>query len=60
LYGDRDWMDWAGGEAVRKTMRAETELVRVEGAGHHLYYDNPEAFGRLVEEACSAARRRAR
>lgn len=54
MYGTRDWIDWAGGDAVRKTMPAETELVRVENAGHHLYYDNPDAFGAHVVRACQA------
>lgn len=55
MYGTRDWMDWAGGDAARKTMPAETDLVRVENAGHHLYYDNPDAFGEQVVRACQAA-----
>jgi pimeloyl-ACP methyl ester carboxylesterase len=58
LYGTRDWMDWTGGERVRKSMPVETDLVRVEGAGHHLYYDNPEDFGKYVDAACAAARAR--
>lgn len=56
LYGTRDWMDWAGGDEVRKTMEVETELVRVDDAGHHLYYDSPEAFGEHVVRACAASR----
>lgn len=56
LYGDRDWMDWKGAEAVGKTMKVETGIDRLDDAGHHLYYDNPDQFCRFVIDACTAAR----
>lgn len=53
LYGDRDWMSAEAAEKVRQGMRVRTKVHVVKGAGHHIYYDNPEDFGKLVVEACT-------
>lgn len=56
LYGDRDWMDWKGAVEVGKKMQVKTKVVRVDDAGHHLYYDNPDQFCLAVIDACLPSR----
>jgi cardiolipin-specific phospholipase len=57
LFGDGDWMAFHEPEARREMgrIRSECGWVRsavhvVPGAGHHLYLDNPETFGRHIVE----------
>jgi cardiolipin-specific phospholipase len=56
LFGDGDWMAFHEPEARREMGRIRTECgVRsavhiVPRAGHHLYLDNPESFGRHIVE----------
>lgn len=50
LYGDRDWMLLkGGGECLR-----DVKVCVLQGAGHHLYFDNVDAFMRQVEDACDS------
>lgn len=48
MYGDNDWMNTNGGkylyEKIKKIPGSETEFQIVEGAGHHIYLDNPQCF----------------
>jgi cardiolipin-specific phospholipase len=57
LFGDGDWMAFHELEARREMgrIRSECGWIRsavhvVPGAGHHLYLDNPETFGRHIVE----------
>ncbi|ORY87920.1 Alpha/Beta hydrolase protein, partial [Protomyces lactucae-debilis] len=51
LYGDRDWMDEAGGREAAKLANAKggsVEVVQISDAGHHCYLDNPVEFNQVV------------
>ena len=56
LFGDGDWMAFHEPEARREMGRIRSECgIRsdvhvVPAAGHHLYLDNPETFGRHILE----------
>ncbi|CAN8074461.1 unnamed protein product [Agarophyton chilense] len=56
LYGDRDWMSSHYAEKVCEQMKAPASVHIVEGAGHHLYFDNVRAFRDLILESCSRAK----
>lgn len=49
LYGDRDWMDASVARSVAPRMKDAKVLV-VADSGHHVYYDNPDEFNRVVLE----------
>ncbi|AMD18884.1 HBL018Wp [Eremothecium sinecaudum] len=52
LYGDRDWMDYHGGELASKFInehkKNSSDIKVVPDAGHHLYFDNYEYFNELL------------
>ncbi|KAH7343843.1 alpha beta-hydrolase [Rhizoctonia solani] len=51
-YGDRDWMDPAGGTASIERLKAAgngiSKMYMVPDAGHHVYMDNVSAVNRLI------------
>ena len=49
LYGDRDWMDSRVAERIIPNMK-QARLMMIENAGHHVYYDNPLQFNKIVLE----------
>jgi len=52
VYGSRSWMDNSPAYQMQLDLRTES-YVRVEiinGAGHHVYADQPEAFNSLIGE----------
>ncbi|KAI0556606.1 hypothetical protein FGB62_486g02 [Gracilaria domingensis] len=52
LYGDGDWMSFKYAEKVCEQMKAPATVHIVEGAGHHVYYDNVQMFTKLILESC--------
>lgn len=52
FYGDRDWMDHkAGRRVIEKNRYSESKLsvvYTVHDSDHHMYFDNPEDFARLI------------
>lgn len=53
MYGDKDWMNNRGGEYCVEKLQglgASAQLEIVQGAGHHIYLDNPETFNDTVVE----------
>lgn len=51
LYGERDWMDFNGGNRVSKYLRnlgQKSEVCVVPNSGHHLYFDNYDYFNQLI------------
>ncbi|EGV62325.1 hypothetical protein CANTEDRAFT_108823 [Yamadazyma tenuis ATCC 10573] len=51
LYGEKDWMNFKGGEYIYKKLKelgADAEFKIVENAGHHIYLDNPEEFNKIA------------
>lgn len=51
IYGDRDWMDSAGGQLAVDEMRRNKvpcDLKVISSAGHHVYLDNPSGFDEYV------------
>lgn len=56
LYGDRDWMTKEVAiDICKKLDKKDWNVVVVENAGHHLYYDNSDVFDREVLKACRYA-----
>uniref|UniRef100_A0A060SWE7 ARAD1A03960p n=1 Tax=Blastobotrys adeninivorans TaxID=409370 RepID=A0A060SWE7_BLAAD len=53
VYGTEDWMDENGGHQACDNIRANTdhhcELITINGAGHHIYLDNPEDLNKAVK-----------
>ncbi|KAJ1308604.1 hypothetical protein OPQ81_004302 [Rhizoctonia solani] len=51
-YGDRDWMDPAGGKASIERLKAagngKSKMYMIPDAGHHVYMDNVSAVNRLI------------
>ncbi|CAE7059541.1 unnamed protein product [Rhizoctonia solani] len=51
-YGDRDWMDPAGGKASIERLKAagngKSKMYMVPDAGHHVYMDNVSAVNKLI------------
>ncbi len=58
LFGDADWMDKRGGDAVAARMTSCTATTTtIPNAGHFLIVDNAEAFNQIVaDEAIASAR----
>ncbi|RLV90617.1 hypothetical protein JA1_004439 [Spathaspora sp. JA1] len=52
LYGDKDWMNYRGGEHIHKQINKSdpslSQFMIVENAGHHIYLDNPTEFDHIV------------
>ena len=57
FYGDRDWMDYRGGQRVIEQNRfynAEakekglSQVYIISDSDHHLYFDNPVEFAKLI------------
>ena len=52
FYGDRDWMDHRAGRRViernRYTSSQLSAVYTVNDSDHHMYFDNPEEFARLI------------
>ncbi|GMM30013.1 hypothetical protein DAMA08_027580 [Martiniozyma asiatica (nom. inval.)] len=53
IYGEHDWMDKSEGKklvnAINKSAKSKMAHFRVvEKSGHHLYFDNPEDFHKIV------------
>ena len=61
LYGSHDWMDVKGGEAVAGALRdagVDAAFAVVQGAGHHLYLEQPARFeDALLSRALPLAKR---
>ncbi|KAF8709295.1 Alpha beta-hydrolase, partial [Rhizoctonia solani] len=53
-YGDRDWMDPAGGKASIERLKAAgngiSKMFMVPDSGHHVYMDNVSAVNRLIKQ----------
>jgi pimeloyl-ACP methyl ester carboxylesterase len=60
IYGSRSWVDNSTGEVI-KNIRTESfvDVKIMEGAGHHVYADNPELFNQIVLEACERSDKKA-
>lgn len=58
LYGEKDWMNFKGGELIYDKLRSHidanhscgfrSEFEVVKNAGHHIYLDNPEEFNSII------------
>lgn len=52
LYGDKDWMNSKGGmhicDKIATRKQGLGELQIINGAGHHIYLDNPTEFNKKV------------
>ena len=51
IYGDRDWMDYRGGDRViekNKHKGGLSQVYIVNDCDHHLYLDNPNEFGQYI------------
>lgn len=53
LYGNKTWMDFSYVQIIKESRPSSyTNVMVVEGAGHHIYTDRAEEFNRIVLEAC--------
>ncbi|KAI5952523.1 hypothetical protein KGF54_003390 [Candida jiufengensis] len=55
IYGDKDWMNYKGGEYIfekikNKNSKSITKFEILENAGHHIYLDNPTLFNQRIIE----------
>ena len=51
FYGDIDWMDETAGRRVLSKNIYEgklSHLYTIDKSDHHMYFDNPEEFARLI------------
>ncbi|KAJ3288408.1 hypothetical protein HK104_008190 [Borealophlyctis nickersoniae] len=48
IYGTEDWMDYRAALSAVQNMKPATRVARVDGAGHHLYLDNPMGFNNAM------------
>lgn len=57
-YGDEDWMSPTGAVEVAERTNANVYIEVVQGAGHHIYMDNPYDLARsIVQETKRPGRR---
>ncbi|XP_019955099.1 (Lyso)-N-acylphosphatidylethanolamine lipase [Paralichthys olivaceus] len=55
LYGESSWVDSSSGDRVIQIRnQANTKLLLINKASHHLYADQPEEFNRVVENICNS------
>ncbi|GAU94719.1 hypothetical protein RvY_06443 [Ramazzottius varieornatus] len=53
VYGKRSWIDHSIAYTVKDNRKESfTEVIMVEGAGHHVYADMPKEFNRIVDDIC--------
>ena len=52
FFGDRDWMRRYGWEKVleKNQFKEQSKFYEVPDSGHHLYFDNPEVFAKMIIE----------
>ncbi|KAM3604882.1 uncharacterized protein V6R79_017411 [Siganus canaliculatus] len=54
LYGAQSWVDSSSGEQmVQIRNQANTRVVLINDASHHVYADQPDEFNRVVENICN-------
>ncbi|KAJ1137478.1 hypothetical protein NDU88_003876 [Pleurodeles waltl] len=55
VYGAETWIDQTTGDKVKQQRpESNVNIVAIEGASHHVYADQPQAFNEVVEEICEA------
>uniref|UniRef100_A0A8C4HAI7 (Lyso)-N-acylphosphatidylethanolamine lipase n=1 Tax=Dicentrarchus labrax TaxID=13489 RepID=A0A8C4HAI7_DICLA len=55
LYGARSWVASSSGDRVVQIRdQANTEVLLINEASHHVYADQPEEFNRVVESICDS------
>lgn len=55
LYGARSWVDSSSGDRVVEIRnRANTRVILINDASHHVYADQPEEFNKVVEKICNS------
>ncbi|XP_053294689.1 (Lyso)-N-acylphosphatidylethanolamine lipase [Pleuronectes platessa] len=55
LYGESSWVDSSSGNRVVQIRnQANTKMLLINEASHHLYADQPEEFNRAVENICNS------
>ncbi|XP_047446134.1 (Lyso)-N-acylphosphatidylethanolamine lipase [Mugil cephalus] len=55
VYGAQSWVDSSSGdEVVQIRSEANTKVLLINGASHHVYADQPEEFNRVVEYICES------
>ncbi|XP_029309723.1 (Lyso)-N-acylphosphatidylethanolamine lipase isoform X2 [Cottoperca gobio] len=55
LYGARSWVDSSSGERVVQIRdQANTKLLLIDDASHHVYADQPVEFNKVVENICNS------
>ncbi|PXF47975.1 1-acylglycerol-3-phosphate O-acyltransferase [Gracilariopsis chorda] len=55
LYGELDWMNYRYAKSICERMSVPTSVHVVEGAGHHLYFDNVNAFTQVILKTCRSS-----
>lgn len=55
LYGELDWMNYRYAKSISERMAVPTSVHIVEGAGHHLYFDNATAFTQIILKSCRSS-----
>ena len=55
IYGSRSWMDSGPGYRLQSDLRTNSYVgvEVVQGAGHHVYADRPDAFNLIVTQLCA-------
>lgn len=53
VYGEKDWMDWSVAKELLPRMQKTATFNLVSNGGHHMYYDNPREFNKLVHASCN-------
>jgi len=53
IYGNRSWMDQKSGTIAKQLLpKNHVKVYSIQGAGHHVYADNPEKFHEIVNSIC--------
>ncbi|CAN9503314.1 unnamed protein product [Ophioblennius macclurei] len=56
VYGAQSWVDSSSGDSVAQIRGdANTRVLLINGASHHVYADQPEEFNRVVENICRSS-----
>ncbi|KAM9322384.1 (Lyso)-N-acylphosphatidylethanolamine lipase isoform 2-T2 [Pholidichthys leucotaenia] len=55
VYGAQSWVDSSSGDSVVQIRtQANTRVLLINAASHHVYADQPERFNRVVENICQS------